>query len=376
MAEEMRNLVSNASSRRAHIAPIRRALLSWYRHHARPLPWRETRDPYAVWVSEVMLQQTQVATVIPYYQRFLTAFPTLRGLAKAPLERVLELWSGLGYYRRARNLHRAAQLVARGSGERFPRDYAQAIELPGVGDYTARAVLSIAYNLPYFVLDGNVARVVARLEALEGNLNQSSFRSAVESALDGLLSRRQPGNFNQAMMELGQTVCWPRAPRCTACPVRKWCRAYRLQKAESYPEPRPRRATESRHLAVAIMRRGRKVALMRGLDDGLMPDVWNFPGAFGGSRLAAFKRLQDKLSCWVSPATEIAARPRAQLRHGITYRSILVDLYPAEGSGRFARSSLRWFALSRLHRLATSKLALKIGASIAREPVTHRPLTR
>ena len=188
---------------------VRSALLRWFQRRARELPWRKTHSPYPIWVSEVMLQQTQVATVIPYYLRFLRAFPTVKRLAQARRERVLELWSGLGYYRRARNLHDAARIVSQNFGGRFPRDYFQARALPGIGDYTARAVLSIAFNQPYAVTDGNVARVVARLNAREGNIHQPSFRSAVGRELDQLLSRRQPGNFNQAMMELGQTVCLP-----------------------------------------------------------------------------------------------------------------------------------------------------------------------
>jgi len=205
-------------------AAIRRALLAWFRAYARELPWRETRDPYAIWLSEIMLQQTQIATVIPYYHRFLAAFPTVTALARAPLERVLELWSGLGYYRRARHLHAAAQAVAVNYAGHFPEDYATLRTLPGIGDYTARAVLSIAFRQPYAVLDGNVARVIARLEARCGNLHKTQFRKAVERELAALLSRREPGDFNQAMMELGQTICLPRSPHCPGCPLSKWCR--------------------------------------------------------------------------------------------------------------------------------------------------------
>ena len=385
-------------------ASIRRALLHWFRRHARPLPWRKRKDAYAVWVSEVMLQQTQVATVIPYYRRFLRAFPTLARLAEAPLERVLELWSGLGYYRRARCLHLAAQRVAQEFGGIFPRDYEQAHSLPGVGYYTARAVLSIAYNLPYSVLDGNVARVVARLWALRGSLHQPRFRRAVECELDALLSPRQPGKFNQALMELGQTTCLPRAPRCPACPLRKWCRAYRLGRPELYPQPRPRRATEFQYLAVAVVcrnvgallgpflpdagkgvpvspalegtglaapQRG-QVALVRGLDEGLMADLWNFPAAFGRSRAEALNHLRHKLAGIVRSPMRWGAPlvSPGLLRHRITHRSILVDLYPAEIPPRRGeavprpKNSLRWFPLSRLPHLAVSQLARKIATTV------------
>lgn len=222
------------TSRPAHAA-IRRTLLAWFRKHARALPWRGTGDPYAVWVSEIMLQQTQIATVIPYYLRFLAAFPTISHLARAPLERVLELWSGLGYYRRARHLHQAAQALAGQFAGKFPEDYDALRTLPGIGDYTAKALLSIAFNQPFAVLDGNVARVVARLFRLRGNLHQPEFRRSVEAELAGLLSRRQPGDFNQALMELGQTVCLPRGPVCPACPLASWCEACQSENPEAFP---------------------------------------------------------------------------------------------------------------------------------------------
>ena len=324
-----------------------------------------------------MLQQTQVSTVIPYYRRFLRAFPTTKRLAEAPLERVLELWSGLGYYRRARHLHLAAQKIVRDFGGRFPSDYGQARGLPGIGDYTARAILSIAHNRPHAVVDGNVARVAARLGAIKGNINQPKFRRAVERAVEGLLSRRSPGDFNQALMELGQTVCVPRAPRCVACPMRKWCQAYCQGKPESYPAPRPRRATELRYLATAVIHRGvrARVALTRGLDEGLLGDLWNFPGAFGATRAEAFGRLREKLDR-IAPGVALREHkdgpaagpaPPLQLRHGITYRSIRVDLYPAEAPDGVPVGPLRWFPLASLERAAVSQLARKIAARMGRK---------
>jgi A/G-specific adenine glycosylase len=310
-----------------------------------------------------MLQQTQVATAIPYYRRFLRTFPDVASLARAPLERVLELWSGLGYYRRARHLHTAARIVVRRYDGDFPRDYRKARSLPGVGDYTARAVLSIAYKLPFTVLDGNVARVVARLGAHCGNLYQRRFRRTVEAVLEQLLSRRSPGDFNQAIMELGQTVCLPRAPRCLLCPLKKWCRAAALGKPESYPAPRPRRATESRYLAAGVLRRGTRVALVRGLDEELMGDLWNFPSAFGVTRQVALARLKEKLESLAPRQTEVEARI-GHLRHGITYRAIQVNLYSVQLAGRLASGSWRWVELEDFYRSAVSQLARKIAATI------------
>jgi A/G-specific adenine glycosylase len=338
---------------------IRGALLAWFRAHARALPWRETRDPYAIWVSEVMLQQTQIAAVIPYYQRFLAAFPTVSDLAKAPLERVLELWSGLGYYRRARHLHQATQLLMAKFAGRFPEDYASLRALPGIGDYTARAVLSIAFDQPYAVLDGNVARVVARLFALRGNLHQPKFRRAVGTELAGLLARPQAGNFNQALMELGQIICLPRGPRCSACPLAKGCRGFRSGDPEAFPIPRPRRAAESHYLAAALLRRGTRVALVRGLEEGLLDDLWTFPAAFGRSPAEALERLREKLHR-LTRASFSLGEPVEEFRHRITFRTIHGRLYPVENFRGRPRGPWRWFELARLPQAAISQLTRKI----------------
>lgn len=350
--------VSIRRTREVHSA-IRRALLAWFRKNARRLPWRGCGDPYAIWVSEVMLQQTQVATVIPYFERFLQVFPSLSALAGASQERVFELWSGLGYYRRARYLHLAAQAAVEKFGGQLPGDYAGLRTLPGIGDYTAKAILSIAFNQPFAVLDGNVARVIARLCGLRGNLHQSHFRAAVEAELDALLSRRQPGAFNQAVMELGQTCCLPRAPRCIECPLAKWCSAYRSGKPEEFPLPRPRRATERHHLAVALIRCGNEVAMVRGLSDGLLGDLWNFPAAFGSSPVEAMQALREKLVL-LTGAPSTLAEPLAEFRHSITYRAIHGRVYLAEITRHFRHSSLRWLDLTQVPQAAISQLARKI----------------
>ncbi|MGD0226240.1 MAG: A/G-specific adenine glycosylase [Terriglobia bacterium] len=350
---------AGAEKSRIDHAAIRRALLAWFRAHARALPWRGTGDPYAVWVSEVMLQQTQIATVTPFYQRFLEAFPTVSHLAEAPLERVLELWSGLGYYRRARHLHQAAQALAQQFGGRFPEDYAGLRTLPGIGDYTAKAVLSIAFNQPYAVLDGNVARVVARLYSLRGNLHLPQFRVAVEAEIGALLSRSEPGNFNQALMELGQIVCLPRGPLCATCPLKKWCRGYRTGTPEDFPLPRPRRAAESHYLAVALLRRGTRVAMARGLVDGLLDDLWNFPAAFGDSPAEALEALREKIR-GLTRASFTFGETMAEFRHGITFRSIQARVYAVETSRAIRHASLHWFNIKDLPQAAISQLARKV----------------
>lgn len=343
---------------------FRAALLRWFNRHARHLPWRGVKSAYEVWVSEIMLQQTQIATTIPYYQRFMAEFPTVERLAAAPLERVLELWSGLGYYRRARHLHLAARRVAEEYDGRFPKDFAQVRKLPGVGDYTARAVLSIAYRQPFAVLDGNVARVMARVLAKRGNLAQPRFRRAIEKNLELLLSRRSPGNFNQAMMELGQTICLPRGPQCSACPIKTWCRAYKVGRPDSFPEARPRRQSEHWHLATAVLQKGQQVLLFRGLDDGLLSDLWNFPSALGESSTKALGNLQEKLRASLGASVSLKDSG-SQLRHNITFRSIRVRVYTGKFCGVPREKHVRWFPAAKIEQAAVSQLARKIAQELA-----------
>lgn len=311
-----------------------------------------------------MLQQTQIETVIPYYQRFIREFPTATRLARAPLERVLELWSGLGYYRRARNLHRAAQEMVQNHKGQFPQEMKLALSLPGVGNYTARAVLSIAYNQPYAVLDGNVARVMARLLALRGNLHQPRFRRRIEEHLELLLSRRSPGNFNQAMMELGQTVCLPRSPQCSICPLRQACRGFHSGRVESYPQPRPRRQVEEWHMATAVLQKNQQVMLVRGLDDGLLGDLWNFPSALGQSGSEALARLTEKLRRLLGTAPLLSG-PEHKLRHNITHRSIQVYVYKGILNKRTTNIGLRWFHVPSVGQAAVSQLARKVAGKLA-----------
>jgi A/G-specific adenine glycosylase len=281
---------------------------------------------------------------------------------------VLELWSGLGYYRRARHLHQAAQAVAQQFGGKFPEDYTSLRALPGIGDYTAKALLSIAFNQPYAVLDGNVARVVARLSSRRGNLHQPQFRSAVEVELAGLLSQQEPGNFNQALMELGQTLCLPRGPHCSACPLARWCGGLRSGNPEDFPLPSPRRAAESHPLAVALLRRQTSVAMMRGLDGGLLGDLWNFPAAFGSTPNEALEALREKLTGLLRSPRAIAqgmpqltwGEPLGTFCHGITYRSIHGQIYPVETADAIRRGTLHWFKIEDLPQAAISQLARKI----------------
>ena len=215
------------------VRTIRRLLLAWYSKHQRDLPWRRTRDPYRIWVSEIMLQQTRVASAIGYYQRFLERFPSIPELAAAPEQELLTAWAGLGYYARVRNLQKAAnKIVELGA---FPRDYASLRALAGIGDYTAAAIASIAFDLPHAALDGNVIRVLSRLTAERGNVASTTVRKRLRAVADHLIDPKLPGQFNQAWMELGAMVCLPKQPQCSICPLQSHCAARRLQCEHELP---------------------------------------------------------------------------------------------------------------------------------------------
>src|SRR3984885_378655 len=239
-------------SRRA-LREFRKLLLGWFRTFQRDLPWRQNKDPYRIWLSEIMLQQTRVAAVIPYYETFLERFPTIRALAEAPEQEVLRLWSGLGYYSRARNLQRAARQIVATHGGEFPRTAEEALALPGIGSYTAAAILSIAFGAKHAVLDGNVARVLARLDAIEGDLREKGRWRSLQKAADKLLDPKSPSDWNEAMMELGAMVCTPRAPQCLLCPVAEFCRARRRGLTDVIPERRKKRETVEVTLAAAVL---------------------------------------------------------------------------------------------------------------------------
>src|SRR5882762_33348 len=218
------------------LASFRNALLDWFRQFQRDLPWRKTKDPYRVWLSEIMLQQTRVAAVIPYYERFLERFPDVKSLAEAPEEEVLRLWSGLGYYGRARNLQKAARQVMGEFGGHFPRGRGQILALAGIGEYTASAIASIALDEKCAVLDGNVARVISRIGGIRGDVRQTAKWRALQENADRLLDSSAPGDWNQAIMELGATICTPSSPQCLLCPVAKHCEALRLGLVQVLPE--------------------------------------------------------------------------------------------------------------------------------------------
>jgi A/G-specific adenine glycosylase len=337
-------------------------LLAWFRAHQRDLPWRRSRDPYRIWVAEVMLQQTRIAAVLPYYRRFLRRFPQVQSLARAREQEVLKLWSGLGYYSRARNLHRAArEIVARHAGK-FPREVEDALRLPGIGRYTAAAVLSIAYDAPLGVLDGNVARVLGRLGAIRGDLRAPRRWKSLESAAQRLLAPEAPGDWNQAMMELGETICTPQTPRCGACPVSRWCRAYAQGVVGEIPAPRGKRAAIRVKIAAAILvdARGRTILVRDpgAHDRALFSRMWQFPAVEvardAGTDLA--EHLRATLN--IAPASLEAL---GHARHAVTYRNIMLLPFLAHVARLPKRARTRIVPLGSLARVPISSATRKIA---------------
>jgi A/G-specific adenine glycosylase len=334
---------------------FRKNILAWYDLHRRDLPWRASRDPYRVWLSEIMLQQTRVAAVIAHYHEFLRRFPTVEKLAAAREASVLAAWSGLGYYRRARMLHAAAKVVVREHGGKFPSDEAGLRALPGVGRYTAAAIASIAFERPTAVVDGNVERVLQRV--VGKRLAGEELWEAANSVLDA----KRPGDFNQAMMELGAVVCVPRAPGCLTCPVVKLCSTRGELAATIKAAPQKKREI---HYALDV-RDGEVLLVQRARDASLMPGMWELPEMAGAEEGAGKQRV---------PPARFASRrndkfrgkravngtnlgPRFTLRHSITVTDYTVRVWQNAARSRIAG---KWIPLERLGRIALTGLARKI----------------
>jgi A/G-specific adenine glycosylase len=336
-----------------NFSSLRRKLLRWYDKVHRDLPWRRTRDPYAIWIAETMLQQTQVSTVVPYYERFLREFPTVQALHRAPLRRVLTLWSGLGYYRRAENLKKSASLLVRQHGGRLPNDYRSLISLPGVGDYTAGALMSIAFGKRYPALDGNARRVLGRIFAPN---NEKEVRESAYKLVPAL----RPGYFNQGLMELGATLCTPQKPRCGECPVASSCAA---RTAESIPTKplSAQRKYKSVIWPLAIVRNNGKILLRRRSANGALAGLWELPGA----EKAKAESIRTSLGRQLGEITGSLSRDIriGELRHSITTKRIRapIFLFDVRPSAKFRLKSSHWLWLSpaALRRYPVSSMTLK-----------------
>jgi A/G-specific adenine glycosylase len=359
---------------------VRERLLAWFDREQRELPWRGISDPYGILVSEMMLQQTQVATVIDYYERWMARFPTLVDLARSPLEEVLEVWAGLGYYRRARFLHRAAvHVVDQWQGE-FPRTARDLRELPGVGAYTAGAVASIAFGEREPIVDGNVTRVLARWFRLEGDLSRGSGHRMLWQLASELVDEHRPGDFNQALMELGATVCSPRAPQCARCPVAGDCQGLSSGSPTDYPEPSAR--TKSRTVAVRCLvlmtmaEDGPRFLVEQRPEQGLLAGLWQFPMVESQGTEHDLPPGEDLEHLGQRLGIELARqsrRPMGRVVHQFSHRRWLIDadLIVVDGavlSVREPREGVRWVDEAALAVLPVPTVVRKVQALL------HAPL--
>jgi A/G-specific adenine glycosylase len=302
-------------------------LLAWYAEHRRDLPWRETRDPYRIWIAEVMLQQTQVATVLPYYARFMARFPTLEALASASLDDVLKLWEGLGYYSRARHLHSATKKVVAEFDGQLPDTMEGLMSLPGTGRYTAGAVLSIARGQDLPAPDGNVRRVLCRVFAIEQDVTRSAGQRYLWQLTTSLLPPGRAGDFNQALMDLGATVCTPRAPLCHECPLTDTCRAHQTGRQAQFPVRAPRRPAPHYEVAAGVVWDGdARFLIAQRLAEGLLGGLWEFPGGKRESEETLEDCLKRELQEELAIAVAVGA-PLTVVQHAYTHFRITLHAF-------------------------------------------------
>ncbi|MCA9580213.1 MAG: A/G-specific adenine glycosylase [Myxococcales bacterium] len=337
--------------------PMRRALLTWYRKHARDLPWRKTRDPYAIWVSEIMCQQTRVDTVIPYYERFLSRFPNPKALAAASEDEVLSLWSGLGYYRRARLLHQGVRELVAQYGGAVPEDPEGRRSLPGVGRYTAGAIGSIAFGRCEPVVDGNVARVLCRYLGIQTPLGDARTEKRLWAEATRFVEGPDPGDFNQAVMELGALVCTPREPDCGACPLRRSCVAHRTGCVGTLPVPKKRAAIVRKEVRVALpVLPGGEVILHRG-EAALFGGLWA-PVSVDGADPAKLRDAVRSLGIDVGPMRAVPG----EVRHVLSHRDLRLTVHRGRARGFLPSERVRAFLPADLERVGVSTLTQKLLA--------------
>jgi len=346
--------------------------MRWFDQNARDLPWRRTHDPYAVWISEIMLQQTQVKTVIPYYQRWMRELPTIAQFARARPERVLKLWEGLGYYRRVRLAQAAARLIIKQHAGRFPEAFDEVLALPGVGRYTAGAICSIAFDQPAPILDGNVIRVFSRLLGIAGDPRSKAVKTKLWRAAEALvIASGDPARLNQAMMELGALICLPRQPRCPACPLRRDCLAWRRQRVEEFPTPARRVAVTQRRIIALVVRDGARLLVRRRPAGVVNGGLWEFPNVEVDVNSTNLRRL-------VAPFQLVDRAPFFRVRHSITRYRILLEAYraglpvcPASAAG-----GATWKTPAQLKNLPFTSAHRKVLRNLPSHPLTSLSVGR
>jgi A/G-specific adenine glycosylase len=337
-----------------------RKLFAWYRRNQRLLPWRETNDPYHIWISEIMLQQTQVDTVIPYYHRFLKAFPTVSSLARAPLQNVLKIWENLGYYSRARNIHAAARLIVEKFDGRIPDNLEVIQTLPGVGQYTAGAILSIAYGQVLPAVDGNVRRILCRLFAIRKPVDDAQVQKQLQILAASLIPAKYPGDFNQALMDLGATICKAKNPDCSRCPIANLCQAQLHDLQNVLPITRKTPAIPHRQAVAAVIRNSKGMLLfVQRPTSGLLASLWKLPGGF----IIAGEDMEKSLRRSVKEELGISIRPGkhlASVNHTYTHFRITLQAYECrllKGTPKLIGcQNWRWASLTDLKKLPLSKI--------------------
>ena len=358
---------------------IRRALLRWYARGHRDLPWRRSRDPYRIWVSEIMLQQTQVETVKPYFRRFVRRFPSVRALAAAPADAVMKAWEGLGYYARARNLHRAAKIISSDFAGRWPESPEELMKLPGIGRSTAGAISSIAFGRDAPVLDGNVVRVLCRVFRVRRNPRESRTQRRLWEMAQNLLPPNRAGDFNQALMDLGATVCVPRNPRCGICPLATWCLARAHGDQDKLPVKTKRKPIPHYDVAVGVIRRGKRLLIDRRKPEGLLGGLWEFPGGKrkGNESLehCLTREIREELGIRVKIVRPLMSVPHAYTHFRITlhvYECRLVAGPERSRTGRYVSghpraigcAESRWVRLDELNHYAFPSANRKVIAAL------------
>lgn len=337
-------------------------LLRWYRKSGRILPWRGVHDPYQIWVSEVMLQQTQVETVLPYYARWLAAFPTIGALAAAPQQAVLAQWEGLGYYSRARNFHRAAQKVVTEFGGQVPNTVEALRSLPGVGPYTAAAIASLAFGRDVAVLDGNVKRVLARVYDFQADVKSGRGEKYLWALAQRLLPKGAAGDYNQALMDLGATVCTPRAPACEVCPVQTTCQAYKLGVQLERPIKITKAPTPHKQLIAAVIHKREQVLLVQRPADELLGGLWAFPTVMRGNDLDEATHLRTALQATFKVTVTVGAQ-RQIVQHAYSHFKVTVAVFDCQWQSGHPPTH-QWVTLTHLNDYPMGKVDRQIARAL------------
>ena len=353
------------------LVEFRAQLLQWYRQNKRQTNWRESDDPYEVWISEVMLQQTRVDQMGPYFDRFIGVFPTIEALAEANEDQVLKAWEGLGYYARARNIHKAAKVIVYEQGGQIPDTYEGLIALPGIGAYTAAAVSSIAFDRDHPVLDGNVIRVFSRLLCIEEDPRRSAVKARLIAVGEALLARGEAGDFNQALMELGARVCTPRKPECAVCPIGGWCRAYaELDDPEVLPRKTPKKPKPHYQVAAGLIYKGNELLIAQRPMDGMLGGLWEFPGGKReeGESLAEclVREIREELGIEIEIDEYLTSVDHAYSHFSITLHALKARYLRGEPQ-TLGCADWKWIKLEELNQYAIPRADRKIVELLHRD---------